>query len=83
MANSTVFAFKSPQKIIRFSAFVQTLFQNMNYTLLNNSTEVNSLFSPFQVPFQKIYAENFSNLLSAQICSALSSSRQCATNSCA
>ena len=35
------------------------------YTFLNISTELHCLFPHFLMLFQKIYAENFSNLLSA------------------
>ncbi len=78
MTNFTIFTPKSPSKIIRFSASVQTFLQNGNYTFLNISAEVRCLFPPFPVRFQKIYTVNFSNLLSARICSALSSPKQCA-----
>ena len=78
MTSFAVFALKFPQKLIQFSVTVQTLFQNKNYTLLNISAEANSLFSRSSEHFQKIYTENFSNLLSARICSALSLSEQCA-----
>ena len=78
MTNFSIFALKYRSESTHFSVSVQTLFQNRNYTLLNISAELHSLFSRFPVRFQKIYTENFSNLLSAQICSALSLPEQCA-----
>ena len=47
-----------------FRFLFRCFFKAMNYTLLNISTEVHSLFLRCQVPFQKLHAENFSKLLS-------------------
>ena len=47
-----------------FQFLFRHTFQTTNYTLLNISTELHCLFSRFLMPFQKIYAENFSKLLS-------------------
>ena len=66
------------RNLLTFRFLFRHTSKTVNYTLLNISAEANCLFYRFPVLFQKIYAENFSNLLSARICSALSLPRQCA-----
>ena len=50
---------------LTFKLLFKHSFKAVNYILLNILTRLRCLFLRFPVHFQKIYAENFSNLLSA------------------